>query len=139
MPTKYLEWFNSILLLGFILDVYAAPLDPATDPTDYSWIKNWAAVGDSFTAGIGSGNLYSHNDDSKACSRYDYTYPVIMNRFFGPSVQNFRYPACSGATTSGIYKQIQALPTGLDLVIFTAGGNDLCLVSTGNGTIQYLC
>lgn len=29
------------------------------DPADFSWIKRWAAMGDSFTAGIGSGNFYT--------------------------------------------------------------------------------
>jgi len=62
-----------------------------SEPTDYSWIKKFAAVGDSFTAGIGSGDLYSENDDSYDCSRYSYIYPVIMNHFFGPSIDNFTY------------------------------------------------
>lgn len=26
------------------------------DPADFSWVKRWAAVGDSYTAGIGAGN-----------------------------------------------------------------------------------
>jgi lysophospholipase L1-like esterase len=95
---------------------------------DYSWVRNWAAVGDSFTAGIGSGNLYSELDNDLDCSRYDYTYPTIINRYFEPSVRRFTYTACSGATTPDIYKQITALPTGLDLVVMSAGGNDLCLV-----------
>jgi hypothetical protein len=81
-----------------------------TDPSDFSWIRNWvwnalssinpsdalltlsqAAIGDSFTAGVGSGTLYSTLSADKSCSRYDWTYPVILNRFFGPSVQNFIY------------------------------------------------
>src|SRR5882757_9119442 len=76
----------------------------ATDPLDYSWIKKFAAVGDSFTAGIGSGDLYSDNDNSYDCSRYDYTYPVIMNNFFGPSIDQFTYLACSGAISTGIFE-----------------------------------
>lgn len=102
--------------------------DPQTDPTDYSWIKKFSAVGDSFTAGIGSGDLYSDNDNSYDCSRYSYTYPVIMNHFFGSSIQKFTYTACSGAISTGIFEQINALEDNQDLVIFTAGGNDLCLV-----------
>jgi len=27
------------------------------NPADFSWIKKWAAIGDSFTAGIGAGSL----------------------------------------------------------------------------------
>jgi hypothetical protein len=37
--------------------------------------------------------------------------------------------ACSGANSQDIQGQISALPSGLDLVLMTAGGNDLCLVS----------
>ncbi|KAH8812729.1 SGNH hydrolase-type esterase domain-containing protein [Xylogone sp. PMI_703] len=99
----------------------------SNDPTDYSWIKKFAAVGDSFTAGIGSGDLYSDNDNSYECSRYSYTYPTIMNHFFGPSIETFTYTACSGAITTGIFEQVNALDEGQDLVILTAGGNDLCL------------
>jgi lysophospholipase L1-like esterase len=99
-----------------------------SDPSDYSWIRKWSAVGDSFTAGIGSGDLYSDNDNSWECSRYSYTYPVIMNHFFGSSVEKFTYTACSGAISTGIFEQINALDDDQDLVIFTAGGNDLCLV-----------
>ncbi|ELR02729.1 hypothetical protein VC83_00834 [Pseudogymnoascus destructans] len=96
-------------------------------PNDYSWIKKFAAVGDSFTAGIGSGDLYSENDNSYDCSRYSYTYPVIMNHFFGPSIDKFTYTACSGAISTGIFEQINNLDDNQDLVILTAGGNDLCL------------
>jgi len=104
----------------------------STDPTDFSWVKKFAAVGDSFTAGIGSGNLYSDQKDDRDCSRYDYTYPVIISKFLGPSLEKFVYPACSGAISKGIFEQINALESGQDLVVMTAGGNDLCLVSKSN-------
>lgn len=103
--------------------------DANTDPTDFGWVKKWAAVGDSFTAGIGAGNVYSQNSEDISCSRYDYSYPVQMNQYFGSTVSSFTYAACSGATTSDIASQIAGLSSGLDLVVFTAGGNDLCLVS----------
>ncbi|CAG8122912.1 unnamed protein product [Penicillium salamii] len=106
--------------------------DPAFDPLDFSWVANWAAVGDSFTAGIGSGNVYSSRKEDKACSRYDYSYPSIMNQFFGSSVSNFTYLACSGDTSVDIAAQIARLSKGLDLAVMTAGGNDLCLVSSGS-------
>lgn len=102
--------------------------NPALDPLDFSWITKWAAVGDSFTAGIGSGNVLSSRKADRSCSRYDYSYPVIMNQFFGGSVDSFTYSACSGATSIDIASQIEDLPMGLDLAVMTAGGNDLCLV-----------
>ncbi|POS68608.1 hypothetical protein DHEL01_v212998 [Diaporthe helianthi] len=100
------------------------------DPADFGWIKRWAAVGDSFTAGIGSGtplgSALSSNDDWK-CSRYDGAYGKVLNRAFGGAVESFQFVACSGDRTEDIYKQIQDMEGELDLVIMTAGGNDLCL------------
>lgn len=98
------------------------------NPADFGWIKRWAAIGDSFTAGIGSGNLYSRRDEDYECSRYDHSYPALANNKFGPAVEDFQYIACSGDRSVQIYDQISALKGGLDLVMMTAGGNDLCLV-----------
>lgn len=105
------------------------------DPTDFSWVKRWAAVGDSFTAGIGSGSPLgnpikdSPDNNNWYCSRYDTSYPMIVNDALGKSVEDFQFVACSGDRTGGIYKQIQEMEGKLDLVMLTAGGNDLCLVS----------
>lgn len=114
----------------------AAGLRPRdSDPADFGWIKRWAAVGDSFTAGIGSGAPLGNpiNDEpgntNWYCARYDTAYPMIVNEALGSSVENFQYKACSGDRTGGIYKQIQEMEGNLDLVMLTAGGNDLCLVS----------
>ncbi len=95
---------------------------------DWSWVEKFAAIGDSFTAGIGAGSIWSTSDDSIACSRYDSSYPAVMNRVIG-GLKSFYYPACSGATSDKILDQIESLPSDLDLVVMTAGGNDLCLVS----------
>ncbi|KAF7592767.1 hypothetical protein BBP40_012525 [Aspergillus hancockii] len=97
--------------------------DIDNDPTNMAWIKKWAAVGDSFTAGIGAGRA-----EDKKCSRYDLSYVRLLDRAFGAQVQYFKYLACSGAKTGGVIKQIQKLDNDLDLVVMTAGGNDLCLI-----------
>ncbi|KFZ09525.1 hypothetical protein V502_08691 [Pseudogymnoascus sp. VKM F-4520 (FW-2644)] len=125
-----LEVALSLSLASTAVSAAASSIGIARDldePDDYSWIKKFAAVGDSFTAGIGSGDLYDDNDNSYDCSRYSYTYPVIMNHFFGPSIDKFTYTACSGAISMGIFDQVNALDDDQDLVILTAGGNDLCL------------
>jgi lysophospholipase L1-like esterase len=114
------------------------------DPTDFSWVKRWAAIGDSYTAGIGSGNplggiltdelsivlpdgkISGHGD--WYCARYDQSYPMILDRLLGGQVENFQYFACSGDRSEQIYQQAQHLEGDLDLVVMTAGGNDLCLV-----------
>ena len=69
--------------LCFLSAAEGSALLPRDTPSadDYSWIHKWAAVGDSFTAGIGSGDgLYDDTDNSRECSRYDYTYPVCRSR-----------------------------------------------------------
>ncbi|KAL8930236.1 MAG: hypothetical protein Q9208_000853 [Pyrenodesmia sp. 3 TL-2023] len=98
-----------------------------TDPANFGWIKRWAAIGDSFTAGIGSGKLYSQQKDDRKCSRYDLAYPALANNAFGPAVEDFQFAACSGDRSLQIYDQISAVQGNLDLVMMTAGGNDLCL------------
>ncbi|KAL8730078.1 MAG: hypothetical protein Q9166_004277 [cf. Caloplaca sp. 2 TL-2023] len=97
------------------------------DPADFGWIKRWAAIGDSFTAGIGSGNLYSKQKGDYKCSRYDHSYPALANNAFGPAVEDFQYIACSGDRSAQIYDQVSAMQGNVDLVMMTAGGNDLCL------------
>lgn len=99
------------------------------DPADFGWIHRWAAIGDSFTAGIGSGNLYSRQKEDYDCSRYDHAYPALVNNAFGPAVEDFQYTACSGDRSQQIFDQVSKMQGNLDLVMMTAGGNDLCLVN----------
>ncbi|KAK9414533.1 putative SGNH hydrolase-type esterase domain-containing protein [Seiridium unicorne] len=123
---------NSAGLVDVVNATSSEPLILKRDgnPADFSWIKRWAAVGDSFTAGIGAGSaigsaLYSEADWE--CSRYDRSYVKVLNRAFGSTVDNFQFVACSGDRTEDIYTQVQNMDGELDLVVMTAGGNDLCL------------
>ncbi|KAF4844204.1 Lipase [Colletotrichum siamense] len=90
-----------------------------------------AAIGDSFTAGIGAGEqlgdfVHRHND--WVCSRYDGTYPMMVLDKIGSSIDKFQYHACSGDRSMHIFDQANNLHNNdIDLVIMTAGGNDLCL------------
>lgn len=82
-------------------------------------------------AGIGAGHNYVSSDkpaDVK-CSRYDESYPAVLERQFGSAAGDFYFKACSGDRTGPIYEQAYGLPTNMDFVTLTAGGNDLCLVS----------
>ncbi|KAH0531130.1 hypothetical protein TsFJ059_000002 [Trichoderma semiorbis] len=88
---------------------------------DFTWVANFALVGDSYSAGIGAGSLLDYT-----CSRYDGSYGAMMAKQF-VGLQNFYNLACSGAQSSDILTQIEQLPGGLDLAVMTAGGNDLCL------------
>ncbi|KAL4953353.1 SGNH hydrolase-type esterase domain-containing protein [Aspergillus filifer] len=107
--------------------VLSLPRADNTNPADFRWIERWAAIGDSFTAGIGSGQLYSRSKGDRQCSRYDRSYPAILERRLGPSVKVFEYLACNGDRTNGIFQQALSLQKDMDLVVLTAGGNDLCL------------
>lgn len=98
------------------------------DPANLSGIKRWAAIGDSFTAGIGSENLYSQVSDDFKCCRYDHAYPAIISNALGPIVQDFQYVTCSGDRFVQFYEQVSNMKGNLDFVIMTVGGNDLCLV-----------
>lgn len=102
--------------------------DHQPDPGDFRWIHRWAAIGDSFTAGIGAGNLYSKDKEDWRCSRYDRSYPARLELAFGGGPSFFQYLACSGDRTEQIYEQVQKMEGDMDFVVLTAGGNDLCLV-----------
>lgn len=117
------------------------------DPSSMQWIKRWAAIGDSYTAGIGAGRPLGHRitadevaitaptgleevRDNWKCSRYDMAYPKVIEAQFGSHVEKdggFQYLACSGDRSEQIYQQAKALKGELDFVTFTSGGNDLCL------------
>jgi lysophospholipase L1-like esterase len=53
----------------------------------------------------------------------------LVNMALGSSVQDFQFEACSGDRTGGIYQQVDNIKNDLDLVMMTAGGNDLCLAA----------
>jgi len=96
--------------------------DVAKDPNDHSWITHWAALGDSYSAGIGCGYLLDH-----ACSRYNLSWPNLMNEDarMGKTSREFQFLACSGATSPEILAhQIPQLSDGLQIITMTAGGND---------------
>ena len=106
--------------LGLLLALVASSYQQSYD--DFTWVENFAIVGDSYTAGIGAGGLLDRD-----CSRYDGSYAVMMSKFL-TGIKNVHNKACSGAKTPDILTQIQSLPGNLDLAVLTAGGNDLCLV-----------
>lgn len=65
----------------------------AENPTSFAWVHRLAAIGDSFTAGIGAGAHLGevfHNHDAWTCSRYDQSYPMVVNNVIGPSIDSFQ-------------------------------------------------
>ncbi|KAH9214784.1 SGNH hydrolase-type esterase domain-containing protein [Leptodontidium sp. 2 PMI_412] len=109
--------------------------DQGTDVTDLTFIRKWAAIGDSYAAGIGAGSKLS---DSGSCGRYDNSYPMMLQRYdqMPDPAPTMEFLACSGATTPEVLsKQVSRLGTGYDLITLSTGGNDVGLVNILNQCI----
>ena len=84
----------------------------------------YAALGDSYSSGVGTG---SYTLDS-ACKRSVYAYPYLWSQRHAGTALTF--VACSGAKTSDLLaNQIQAVTSSTDLVTMTIGGNDIGFAS----------
>ncbi|WP_324606661.1 SGNH/GDSL hydrolase family protein [Kitasatospora azatica] len=87
---------------------------------------NYVALGDSYSAGVGSGN---YDSNSGSCSRSFSAYPVLWKN--AHSVSGFNFVACSGARTGDVLNsQISALSSSTSLVSITIGGNDAGFAGT---------
>ncbi|KAK2054718.1 SGNH hydrolase, partial [Colletotrichum caudatum] len=101
------------------------------------WVKRWAAVGDSYAAGIGSGKLWPGSE--KACARHDQSYPAYIQSHElmpqdPPAV--FAFHACSGATAPEVLEnQVAGMAAGYDVITVSAGGNDVGLASILNACV----
>ncbi|MHA7987785.1 SGNH/GDSL hydrolase family protein [Rathayibacter sp. CAU 1779] len=84
----------------------------AADPLRY------AALGDSYSAGMGGGN------ETGRCLRSPNAFPQQLAK--AKTIKLARFVACSGATTKDVLStQITSLDPQVDLVTITIGGNDL--------------
>lgn len=97
----------------------------ARTPFDHSWIKEWAAVGDSFASGIGSGVRTGW-----WCSRYDGAYGNLINNdksLGNDPDRKFHNLPCLGHTISQVLeKQINTLSDNTMMIMtLSAGGNDV--------------
>jgi len=89
----------------------------------------YAALGDSFSSGVGTGS-YTLNS---TCKRGVYAYPYLWAQQHAGTTLSF--VACSGAKTSDVLStQIQAVTTATTLVTMTIGGNDI-----GFANLIYQC
>jgi lysophospholipase L1-like esterase len=78
----------------------------------------YAAVGDSFAAGVGAD---SYLDSS--CYRSSKSYPKLLDADADKRLVAFL--ACSGANTSAVMTQIAGIPADASIVTVTVGGNDV--------------
>ncbi|KAJ5475502.1 hypothetical protein N7539_007789 [Penicillium diatomitis] len=101
--------------------------DDGFDPSDLSFITRMAAIGDSYSAGIGAGTRLQGDGDS-ACSRYDNAYPNLIHndgRLGDPASRTFQFKSCSGALTADVINnQIPQISGNQQVILLSAGGND---------------
>ena len=103
--------------LGALLSVLFAfaALAPAAIGAD-----RYAALGDSFSSGVGTGSYTL----SSSCRRGVYAYPWLVAQQ-RPNT-SLTFVACSGATTSSLMaSQIQSVTADTTIVTLTIGGNDI--------------
>ncbi|MFG2818331.1 SGNH/GDSL hydrolase family protein [Kitasatospora sp. NPDC048365] len=86
----------------------------------------YAALGDSYSAGVGAG---SYTSESGSCKRSTNSYPYLWKAAHAPSA--FADTACSGARTGDVLSgQLGVLDSATTLVSITIGGNDAGFAST---------
>lgn len=110
--------FRGVVVLALCVALAAAAARAATGATIY------AALGDSYSSGVGTG---SYTLDS-TCKRSIYAYPYLWTQKHAGTTLSF--VACSGATTSDVLaKQLSAVTGSTTLVSMTIGGNDIGFAS----------
>lgn len=103
----------SALLLTTALALFGTGSAHAAGPV-------YAALGDSYSAGVGSG---SYDSASGSCYRSSKAYPALWAAAHTPS--GFSFTACSGAKTADVLNsQLGALSASTTLVSISIGGND---------------
>ncbi len=99
-------------------------------------VTSYAALGDSYSSGVGTNNYYAGG-----CSRSPQSYAVLWSNAHG--VTNFNFAACGGATTTDVLNnQLGGLSASTQLVTITIGGNDAgfaTVVGTCRLTTDTLC
>ncbi|WP_316527063.1 SGNH/GDSL hydrolase family protein [Kitasatospora brasiliensis] len=132
----------------------------AARPDDRAGTLRWAALGDSYTAGV----IEATGDETApldGCARTVKSYPEIIRHDLG-SLVDLRNVSCSGATTDSVYAnaqsplgrplpplgsdpdapyppvppQIDAVDPAADVVTVGIGGNDLGFVEILKGCIE---
>ncbi|MFF5520303.1 SGNH/GDSL hydrolase family protein [Streptomyces coeruleorubidus] len=80
----------------------------------------YAALGDSYSSGVGAGSYISSSGD---CKRSTKAYPYLWAAAHSPST--FDFTACSGARTGDVLSgQLGPLSSATGLVSLSVGGND---------------
>jgi lysophospholipase L1-like esterase len=89
-----------------------------------------AALGDSYSAGLGSGKFLSHSKDGKdnSCARMDGSYPWLLSKLNPFHIGQGHLPnfvSCSGNLLEDIDGQIERLEgKKFDIITLSISGND---------------
>ncbi|RYC89779.1 hypothetical protein BFJ63_vAg7437 [Fusarium oxysporum f. sp. narcissi] len=116
-------------------NIFARETTGFFNPDDLSWIHKLAAIGDSYSAGIGAGDGL-HGEGDENCRRYDHSYPYLINqdeRLGDPSKRNFQFKSCSGAVIRNVIEdQLLSIDSDQQIILLSTGGNDAELVNILN-------
>lgn len=113
----------SALVTAAVVVTMTATSALALAPTASASTGGYAALGDSYSSGVGTGN------ESGSCDQSPDAYGPLWDSANSPS--SFDFAACSGATTSDVINtQVPTLSSSDTLVSLTIGGNDVGFSST---------
>lgn len=104
--------------------VALAVLAPAAQADDTGKYLTLSLIGDSYTAGNGAGSYYGPKDSLRSTRNWGHTYSNWLNRQgVHTTIRNYAF---SGAVIDDVVKtQLPALDPESDVVMLTAGGNDV--------------
>ncbi|MFJ8465847.1 SGNH/GDSL hydrolase family protein [Streptomyces swartbergensis] len=110
-----------VFVSSLLLAVGAALTGAATaQASSLAATGGYAALGDSYSSGMGAGSYISSSGD---CKRSTKAYPYLWATAHSPST--FDFTACSGARTGDVLSgQLGPLSSATGLVSITVGGND---------------
>jgi len=117
-PFRIQSWVTAVLLASAC--ALAGPASaPAAQGAPNKATVAYVALGDSYSAGVGSGSYLSSGAD---CLRSSKAYPSL---WASTHARSFAFVACNGAKTGDVLaKQLGPLNARTSLVSITAGGSD---------------
>jgi lysophospholipase L1-like esterase len=119
---RHLRLSTAALLAGMAALV-AVPADTtaATAATAAPTPLTYAALGDSYSSGVGTGK---YDVAGPPCERSSLAFPALWAQLHPRS--SFTFVACAGAWISQVgVQQVSKIPRNADLVTVTMGGNDI--------------
>ncbi|MGW2705433.1 SGNH/GDSL hydrolase family protein [Streptomyces sp. NPDC001340] len=112
-----------IIPIALALPIALGTSPAQADPSEYGGQgkTRYAALGDSFSAGVGAGDYIPASGD---CYRSPRAYGPLWAATHHP--KTFQFIACGGATTTDVQKdQVPEISSATTLLTLTVGGNDL--------------